>query len=215
MRARFKSWSEPFILENPDIAVCDANLNSSQQFLDFLKRDNLFMEIGPGKGGFMMNLAAKYPQYNFICVEKCISVAGQFAKLLKNADLKNVFIVACDIVNVTPFINKHCISTIFLNHPDPWPKKRHEKRRLTSKGFLTFYKDFLKDYGILILKTDNEDMFNFSIDELTNENWNIFELNRDYLDDDPFDAVTNYEAAWRVKGVKIKRLKAKYQGEKL
>ena len=87
-------------------------------------------------------------------------------------------------------------------------RKRHEKRRLTYKTFLEQYKRILKDEGKLIVKTDNLDFFNFSVESLNESKWNIEKLTYDYQDDEEFDALTEYTLNWRSKNVSIKRLEA-------
>lgn len=212
MRARFKKWARPFIDENSDYIITKENLDS-KEFNDFLLSDDLYIEIGPGKGSFMLTMAQNNTDKKFLCVEKNLSISAQFAKLLKEADITNVFIISSDIAELFDILSNRKVKTIFLNHPDPWPKKRHEKRRLTSKDFLAFYAKILDRNAPLILKTDNSDMFDFSVESLKENGWEIIYINYDYQDDDSFDAITNYEKAWRSKNVKIKRLKAIYKGE--
>ena len=214
MRARYKPWAKPFIDENKNIILRFDDIEASSIFKDFISSNNLYLEIGSGKGKFMTSLAAKHPDLKFLCIEKVESVAAQFAKLVKANKLENILIVCEDFEKIFPSIKRNSVSTIFLNHPDPWPKKRHWKKRLTSLKFLNEYKDILKKDGLLILKTDNDDMFSYSIEQLKICDWNITYLEYNYKDDDEFDALTNYEENWQKKGVKIKRLKATYMGDK-
>lgn len=210
MRGRFRAWSIPYTDSNPEIIVGRNNLENNPFFSEFLTRDNLYMEIGCGKGGFMLSMAKKFPELNFLCIEKDMTCAAQCAKMFQEEKLNNVFVVSSDVVELFKYIKEHSIKTIFINHPDPWPKKKHCKRRLFYRDFLNQYKNLLVENGEVILKTDNDDLFQFSIEELEQCNWNIYYLNFDYMDDDPFDAITNYEERWREKNVKIKRLKAKF-----
>ena len=157
MRTKYKPWAKPFIEENPDIIVSDREIENSTKFKEFISKEEIHLEIGPGKGLFIVTLAKKYPEKFFICVELNLTVSAICAKLVKQHELKNVFIVSGDMFNVFKYIDDKRIDTIFLNHSDPWPKKRHEKRRLTYKTFLEQYKRILKDEGKLIVKTDNLD----------------------------------------------------------
>ena len=208
MRAKYKPWAKPFIEENPDIIVSDREIENSTKFKEFISKEEIHLEIGPGKGLFIVTLAKKYPEKFFICVELNLTVSAICAKLVKQHELNNVFIVSGDMFNVFKYIDDKRIDTIFLNHSDPWPKKRHEKRRLTYKTFLDQYKRILKDEGKLIVKTDNLDFFNFSVESLNDSNWNIEKLTYDYQDDEEFDALTEYTLNWRSKNVSIKRLEA-------
>lgn len=208
MRTKYKPWAKPFIEENPDIIVSDREIENSTKFKEFISKEEIHLEIGPGKGLFIVTLAKKYPEKFFICVELNLTVSAICAKLVKQHELKNVFIVSGDMFNVFKYIDDKKIDTIFLNHSDPWPKKRHEKRRLTYKTFLEQYKRILKDEGKLIVKTDNLDFFNFSVESLNESKWNIEKLTYDYQDDEEFDALTEYTLNWRSKNVSIKRLEA-------
>lgn len=208
MRAKYKPWAKPFIEENPDIIVSDREIENSTKFKEFISKEEIHLEIGPGKGLFIVTLAKKYPEKFFVCVELNLTVSAICAKLVKQHELKNVFIVSGDMFNVFKYIDDKRIDTIFLNHSDPWPKKRHEKRRLTYKTFLDQYKRILKDEGKLIVKTDNLDFFNFSVESLNESKWNIEKLTYDYQDDEEFDALTEYTLNWRSKNVSIKRLEA-------
>lgn len=208
MRTKYKPWAKPFIAENPDIIVSDREIENSTKFKEFILKEEIHLEIGPGKGLFIVTLAKKYPEKFFVCVELNLTVSAICAKLVKQHELKNVFIVSGDMFNVFKYIDDKRIDTIFLNHSDPWPKKRHEKRRLTYKTFLEQYKRILKNEGKLIVKTDNLDFFNFSVESLNESKWNIEKLTYDYQDDEEFDALTEYTLNWRSKNVSIKRLEA-------
>lgn len=208
MRTKYKPWAKPFIEENPDLIILDSEIENSDKFKEFISKEELHLEIGPGKGLFITTLAEKFPNKFFICVELNLTISAICAKLIKQKELKNVFVVSGDMFNVFKYIPDFKFDTIFLNHSDPWPKKRHEKRRLTHKNFIDQYKRILKKEGKLIVKTDNLDFFNFSIESLTQNNWVVGKVNYDYQDDETFDAITEYTLNWRSKNVSIKRLEA-------
>ena len=215
MRGRFKKWAEPLINENPKLACFDYELNSNQKFLEFLNKakDNLILEIGSGKGKFITSMASKFPSLYFLAIEKNVSIAGICLKEIIKSEMGNVFLISGDFEKIYPQIINTKFNTIFLNHPDPWPKKRHEKRRLTHPNFLLKYENLLNGNN-LILKTDNLDMFNYSLENLKENNWNITYLNYDYKQDDNFDALTNYEEMFINKNIKINRLIANKKGNK-
>lgn len=213
MRTRHKKWAKPFI-DNHQNIICDKDTTQNNLRLkEILSMDNVCLEIGSGKGGFAISMAKKFPELTFLCVEKVESVAAQFAKLLEASELTNIFIVSDDISALTELFKTNYVSYLFLNHSDPWPKKRHEKRRLTSPGFLNFYKKLLKKDGELIFKTDNDGLFAYTIETLKENGFEVFDETIDYDGLDEFDALTNYESNFRNKGVNIKRLKAKHIGD--
>ena len=206
MRGRFKKWAEPLINENPKLACFDNELNSNQNFLKFLNKakDNLILEIGSGKGKFITSMASKFPSLYFLAIEKNVSISGICLKEIIKSEVGNVFLISGDFEKIYPQI---------INTKFPWPKKRHEKRRLTHPNFLLKYEHLLNGNN-LILKTDNLDMFNYSLESLKENNWNITYLNYDYKQDDNFDALTNYEEMFINKNIKINRLIANKKGNK-
>ena len=105
-----------------------------------------------------------------------------------------------------PNIKDNSIESIFLNFSDPWPKKRHHKRRLTANSFLDNYYRLLKDGGRLIIKTDNVDLFAFTLENLENSKFKIIYKSDDYQDYDEFDTMTEYEQSFREEGIPIHRL---------
>ena len=197
MRTKFKAWAEPYIKEHPEIALSDEELN---------KLDGFCLEIGSGKGDFLVQMATKFPDLNFLGVERNVTCAGFSARKIVESKLTNVKFLWSDIANVTPKLKDESVSYIFLNFSDPWPKRRHLKRRLTSDLFLKEYKRILKKDGKLIFKTDNTELFNFSIETLENNNFNIISKTDTYMGEDDFDACTEYEAWFRNENTPIHRM---------
>lgn len=214
MRTKYKPWAKPFIEENPTLIVYDNVAKDSETFKEFLAKEEIYLEIGPGKGMFITTLAKKFPDKYFIIVEKCLTVSAICAKLIKEEGLNNVFMISGDIFNMFELIKDNTFDAIFINHPDPWPKKRHEKRRLTYKIFLDQYKRILKKDAKVFFKTDNADLFDFSVESFKENNWTLSNLTYDYKGDVEFDALTNYEKSFIEKNVPIKRLEATFKEEK-
>ena len=197
MRTKYKAWAKPFIDEHPEVGVSEEDLSS---FKDF------YLEIGSGKGDFLIQMATKYPKLTFIGVEKNVTCAGITAKKISESGLTNTKIIFEDAINVLPNLNSGSVKTIFLNFSDPWPKKRHAKRRLTSNIFLDNYYRVLAKGGELIFKTDNVDLFNDSLEYFTESKFKLISKTNNYDGKDEFDACTEYERNFRDKNIKISRV---------
>ena len=197
MRARFKPWAEPYIKDHPEVVLTD---------LEASTLDNLYLEIGSGKGDFLIKMSQENPELFFVGVEKSVSCSGFIAKKLVESEVKNAKLVWGDATIFTPKLKDKSVMILFLNFSDPWPKKRHTRRRLTSETFLDEYRRILKDDGKIIFKTDNEDLFNYSIETFENAGYKIISRTDNYLGDDSFDACTEYEARFRKENKPIHRM---------
>ena len=160
------------------------------------------LEIGMGKGK-----ALKNPNINFIGVEKYESVVCRALEKLENTELTNVKIICIDAFELDEVFDKE-ISTIYLNFSDPWPKKRHAKRRLTSHVFLPVYDLILKDEKVIVQKTDNVGLFESSIVSLSTYGYTIEEISLDLASTGKENSLTEYEAKFMSQGIKINYLKA-------
>ena len=199
MRTKFKPWAVSYLKEHQEIILDDIEKN--QKF--FAKE--IYIEIGSGKGDFILGMSRLYPDINFIAIEKVESVAGVMAKKIVDNDIKNVLIYPGDIVNLFSSLKDKSIGKIFLNFSDPWPKKKHAKRRLTFIKFLNEYYRLLKDNGELIFKSDNDGLYEFSLEEIKLSKFNLIDYTFDYIFDDKCDAMSEYEKKFREKGQKIHR----------
>ena len=197
MRTKYKPWAKPYLEEHIEISLNDDELK---------KLDNFYLEIGSGKGDFLVKMAEKNPSLFFLGIEKNVTCAGFSAKKVVESELQNAKLLCNNATNISPLLKDKSVNIIFLNFSDPWPKKRHHKRRLTSDNFLKEYMRILKDDGKIIFKTDNPDLFSFSIETFENNGFNIISKTDDYQGDDEFDAVTEYEAFFRLEGTPIHRM---------
>ena len=197
MRTKFKAWAEPFINDHPDYSLTDEEI---------AKLDNFQLEIGSGKGEFLVQMSKKFPNEFFLGVEKNVTCAGISMKKLVENEVNNAKLVYRDGQEIVRLIKDNAVDTIFLNFSDPWPKKRHYKRRLTSISFLNEYRRILKDDGRIIFKTDNTDLFEYSIEMFKEANFNIIKVDNDYDGLDEFDSQTEYELFFRNEGTPIHRL---------
>ena len=197
MRTKYKPWAKPYIEEHTEVMCPFDMINSYKDY---------YLEIGSGKGQFLVNMAKNHPDTFFIGMERNVTCAGFTAKKLVEGEVANAKLVYADAGQVLPSINAESVEGIFLNFSDPWPKKRHAKRRLTSDSFLGQYYRILKRGGKLIFKTDNYDLFTYSLEILENSTFKLVEANYSYDGKDPFDEITEYEASFRELGQPIYRL---------
>ena len=152
----------------------------------------IYIEIGMGKGKFIIEHALKYPDINFIGIEKFDSILALALKKVPDG-LDNLKMIRLDASNIEDIFFKE-IETIYLNFSDPWPKKRHEKRRLTSPEFLRRYDNCFKEKNHIIMKTDNKDLFSYSIKSLNNYGYYIENITFDlHKLNDPDNIMTEYE----------------------
>ena len=189
-----------YIIENPE------RYKGHYQEL-FNNNNEIHLEIGMGKGDFIISKALNNPDINFIGLEKYTSIVARAVKKLEDLDLTNLKIINGDALNLNNIFEKE-ISTIYLNFSDPWPKARHSKRRLTSDTFLNIYDDIFKNKCVILQKTDNTNLFESSIISLTNYGYKIEDMSLDLWSTDKFYEETEYERKFKHKGIKINYLKA-------
>lgn len=145
----------------------------------FENENPIHIEIGMGKGQFLMTLAGQHPDVNYIGIEKYSSVLLRALQKMEEYPLPNLKFIRMDAESITDIFTKEEISRIYLNFSDPWPKDRHAKRRLTSKEFLARYDKILTKNGQLEFKTDNVSLFNFSLEQAELAHWALTACSRD------------------------------------
>ena len=208
MRLRNKPWAEPFLEENDDLVLkFDEELKNRYSKI-FGNNQSLNLEIGTGKGDFIKQLASKNIDKNYIGIEKYSTVLAIAAKKIKNdTELKNVRLMCYDASEIELVFNEESLDCIYLNFSDPWPKARHAKRRLTYKTFLDKYYKLLKKEGMIIMKTDNLGLFEYSLESIKEHGkFKIIEYTYDYIFDEEKDGMSEYERKFREIGTKINRL---------
>ena len=173
----------------------------------------LRIEIGCGKGDFIVGTAAKEPDVNFLAVEKVSDVLVIAAEKVKASGLDNVRVCCIDAKELTEIFEPHSIDRIYLNFSDPWPKARHEKRRLTYRTFLEIYKQILKEDGAIYFKTDNRGLFDFSLEEFKEFGIRMEKLtfdlhNSEYMEG---NVMTEYEKRFSSMGVPINRVECYFK----
>jgi tRNA (guanine-N7-)-methyltransferase len=177
----------------------------------FLGNDHpIHIEVGMGKGRFLMELAALHPEINYIGIERYTSVLLRAVQKMEEQPLPNVHFLCIDATTLPDIFSAGEVDRIYLNFSDPWPKDRHARRRLTSREFLARYDQILAADGRIEFKTDNQDLFTFSLAEIEDSPlWKLDASTRD-LHHDPVmnegNVMTEYEEKFSAKGNPICKL---------
>ena len=180
--------------------------------INFAKEQPICIEIGMGKGNFILNMALNNPDKNFIGIEKYSSVAAVAIKKIMNYNLPNLKVIISDILNLEELLaNK--VEVIYLNFSDPWPKNRHERRRLTSQNFLSKYDSLFRGEKRILVKTDNRHLFEFSLKAMTDYGYQIEKVCLDVYEEELEGNIpTEYERKFHEKGFPIYFLEAVNNG---
>ena len=197
MRTKYKAWTKPYLEEHLEVQVKEG---------DYSLINDIYLEIGSGKGQFLLDMALKYPDRYFIGIERNQTCAGFTAKKLVDNEVVNAKLIYMDAEKVLSEMKESSVNILYLNFSDPWPKTKHHKRRLTSERFCNLYKKVLKDDGVIIQKTDNLDLFNFSIETFKGNGFKILQEDRNYQVNEE-DVLTEYEADFRKDNLPIYRIK--------
>ena len=183
---------------------------------DLFGNDNpIHIEIGMGKGNFIMTLASQNPDINYVGIERVPTVLYKALKKQEEMKLQNLVFMAFNADEINEVFEKDEVERIYLNFSDPWPKDRHAKRRLTSDRFLPLYARWLKPDGELHFKTDNDALFAWSVESLKNHGWQIHLITDDWHShpEQAEDVMTEYEIQFSEQGKKIHKLIATFSAE--
>ena len=211
MRLRHVKGAKELIASKPELIIDNIN----NDFIDLKKLFSnefpIHIEIGMGKGKFIYTLAKLNPNINFIGIERFDSVIVRALEKVIEEPLDNLYLIRTDASDLREIFRNDSIDRIYLNFSDPWPKDRHAKRRLTHKNFLNIYKDLLKEDAELHFKTDNTELFNFSVQELKDFPMNITLLELDlHSNDFKGNIMTEFEEKFSKLGNKICKLTARF-----
>lgn len=209
MRLRNKPWAKELIEENPQIVIPNPTEWKGKWHELFQNDFPIHVEVGTGKGRFVTRLGERHPEWNVIGMEKYDKVIVTAVERLIENPLPNVRLIKDDVANITDFFAKGEVDRIYINFTDPWPKKRHEKRRLTHKGFLQKYVEILKEGGEIHLKTDNQGLFEYSIESMSQFGFKLKNVSLN-LHESSFaeNIMTEYEEKYVKMGKPIYRLEA-------
>ena len=199
------------VKEGSDFYYNPARKNEVKIDLDkaFAKSGKLYLELGCGKGAFVCEMAKKYPNSNFIALEKVPNVIVSACERAKSEGLDNVKFVLGSAENLTYFLDNDTIDGIFLNFSCPYPKKTYANHRLTNPKFLKIYLGLMKDGSKIVQKTDNRGLFEYSIQTLSEAGFILRDVSLDLHASKVADNVmTEYESNFVAQGLPIYKLEA-------
>lgn len=214
MRMRKKKHQAERLENCSDIIIEDITLYSRDIKSVFPDDRELRMEIGCGKGAFILETAKRNPDINFIAVEKNLNVLVLAAEKIKNAELTNVRFVAGDANILREFETETKCDVIYINFCDPWPKNGYRKRRLTHENHLVIWEKLLKENGEIHFKTDNKGLFEFSLNSFSDYDMKLKNITLD-LHNSAFEGnvMTEYETLFSQKGQPIYRCEAMFRNK--
>ena len=196
--------NSPYCINNP------ISLRGKFKSELFVNNNPLYIEIGMGKGQFITTLAKLNPDINYIGIERYTSVLLRAVQKVQDEEIPNLRFICFDAAEIMDVFAPFEVDKIYLNFSDPWPKDRHAKRRLTSSTFLNRYNSILSKAGNIEFKTDNKDLFDFSVEEINHHPlWNCDAITYDLHNDTSMNegnVMTEYEEKFSSKGNPIYKL---------
>ncbi len=212
MRQRHKPWARDKIKQNSAVVPSDPESLRGNWASEFGNGNPIHLEIGTGKGRFIAGMAEANPEDNFIGIEKAPSVIINALDKALDRNLGNLRFLNEDASDLTSFFGAGEVSRIYLNFSDPWPKNRHEKRRLTYKSFLGQYEKVLGELGEIHLKTDNQGLFEYSLESFSKYGMVVKNISLN-LHESEFEGniMTEYEQNFSSKGMRIYRCEAAFR----
>lgn len=211
MRLRNKPWAQDKLNAHPQYVISNPE-DCKGRWNEVFGNDNpVHIEVGTGKGRFITGMAKANPHINYIGIEVYKSVIVYALDRLIEAELPNLKLLSVDAVNLRDFFAKGDVSRVYLNFSDPWPKTRHEKRRLTYASFLNTYEDILPAKGEIHFKTDNRGLFQYSLVSMSQYGMMLKDVNLHLHDtEDENNIMTEYEEKFSKKGSRIYRVEAQF-----
>ncbi|WP_078414074.1 tRNA (guanosine(46)-N7)-methyltransferase TrmB [Priestia abyssalis] len=212
MRLRNKPWASEKIGQYPHYVVPNPEECKGKWNEVFQNENPLHIEVGTGKGQFLLGMAKQNPHINYIGIEVYESVIVSALDRLIEAELPNFKLLNVNAEELEKYFTKNDVERVYLNFSDPWPKKRHAKRRLTYKSFLQSYENILVDEGEIHFKTDNQGLFEFSLMSFSEYGLLLKFLSLDlHKSDFEGNIMTEYEEKFSQKGQRIYRCEVKYR----
>jgi tRNA (guanine-N7-)-methyltransferase len=189
MRMRHKPWALPYLKTHPQVVF-----EPQEKPLSLSNHpSSLILEIGSGKGRYVSTLAQRFPQHHYIALEKDINVSATALKAAGESLPKNLTWIVGSAGDLERYFEPGVLDEIHLNFSDPWPKKGHEKRRLTSRTFMPMMLKVIKPQGVIRFKTDNASLFEYTMLQMQTYPLELLEFNVQYTHDGSIDVHTEYE----------------------
>ena len=210
MRLRNLPGSREAIAES-NLAINEPQVLKGKWNEEFGNNNPIRIEIGMGKGRFITQLALENPDINYVGIEKYSSVLIRAIEKCQDIEVPNLRFIRMEAEYICDVFNKEEVDRIYLNFSDPWPKDRHAKRRLTSKQFFERYDNILKKDGVVEFKTDNDLLFQFSLEQVPEAGWNLVAQTWDLHNDSEMvkgNVMTEYESKFSQMGNPIHKLVA-------
>ncbi len=209
MRRRKKQGSVEKLLNYEDLVLINSEKFKGMWSSKFQNANDIHIELGTGRGQFITELAKQNENINYIGIEIKEEILLKAVEKARENGLKNIFFLWLDVNKIDEIFDKEEVSRVYINFCDPWPKKRWAKRRLTHKGFLQKYIDILKSNGDIHFKTDNEKLFEFSLNEFSFMDLKLNNITLDlHNNTDENIITTEYEDKFKSLGMKIYRCEA-------
>ena len=209
-RRRKKGADEQLLSYTKYVLRDDIDKLKGKWNLKFRNDNPIHVEFGTGKGKFITTLAKQNPDINYIAMELKEEVLLKAVEKADASNLNNILFLWGDVSNILDYFEAKELSRIYINFCDPWPKNRWSKRRLTHSGFLEMYNRVLEDDGEIHFKTDNEKLFEFSLNEIAANNWLLKNISLDLGNSEYENNVTTeYEDKFMSQGMRIFRCEAK------
>lgn len=211
MRVRKRKGAEELLAENPQIVVANPEELKGKWQQCFAKKQPIHIEIGMGKGQFITGMAKAHPDINYIGIDIQLSVLSYALDKVLDSGAKNIKLLLVDGSSLSNYFATGEVDLMYLNFSDPWPKKKHEKRRLTYKTFLDTYKDILPEQGEIHFKTDNRGLFEYSLASFSQYGMTLKQVWLDlHASDYQQNIMTEYERKFSNKGQVIYRVEARF-----
>lgn len=210
MRRRKVKGADIKLLSYKDYVVRDNIEALKGKWNELFENNNpIYAEFGTGRGKFLTTLAKQNPDINYIAFEIKEEVLIKGVEKANQDNLKNIKFAWADVSKALEYFDTDELSRIYINFCDPWPKKRWAKRRLTHTNFLNMYKQILNENGEIHFKTDNEGLFEFSLNEIASNDWMLKNISLDLARSEFENVTTEYEDKFMSQGLKIFRCEAK------
>lgn len=212
MRLRHKPWAVEYINEHQDVIIPNPEDYKGKWHEVFGNDNPVHIEVGTGKGQFVLGMAKQNPNINYIGIELFDSViVCALERIVEAEKPANLRLLKVNGAKLQEYFAKGDVARVYLNFSDPWPKKRHAKRRLTHEGFLKLYESVLIDNGEIHFKTDNRGLFEYSLVSMNHYGMRLNYVSLDLHAEMPEDNImTEYEEKFSAKGQPIYRLESQF-----